>query len=192
MKDFRLLIGKYGKYYRCAVFDLKHPKILMKGNKAFEMAKKNCEKVEVKFLDGTKEKLGNLTKDGIFEVKFDCGWKSSEKIDLNNIDFEQQPINESSSDSKKYLVILNFDSDIGILFKKKFDKKNALHLKKIEKGNLDDVLDKAYMVAQEDVENEVDYQIVVEQEGIPVVFETGIITPDLDLVVRHSEEEEDL
>ena len=92
---------------------------------------------------------------------------------------------------KQYLVIVNFDIEVGIVFAKNFNEKNHLMLKKLRKGNPDEALSFAYDIAS-DVSNEMNYQIVVEQEETPVCFEAGYVTPDGDLIPQRSEEEEKL
>lgn len=91
----------------------------------------------------------------------------------------------------KFLIIMNFDRDVAILFEKKFNEKNELHLKKKMKDKVDVVLDEAYLIASE-IDNQMNYQIVVEEEEGPVVFESGFITPDGDLIPKRSEEEDSI
>jgi hypothetical protein len=106
-------------------------------------------------------------------------------------DFEFSMNEAKKEEVKKYLVILNFDRNLGILFEKYFNEKGNLHLKKNTKGTTDEVLDVTYELAFDPI-NEINYQIVVEQEESPVVFESGYITPDGDLIPKRSEEEDEL
>ena len=152
---------------RCSLLDLKTGERIY-GKEAFEKAKE----------------LGAL-------IVHCNGTDSRGEIeDIYEKDFEFS-INEAKEEVKKFLVILNFDRNLGILFEKYFNKKGNLHLKKNIKGTTDEVLDVTYELAF-DPTNEVNYQIVVEQEDSPVVFESGFITPDGDLIPKRSEEEDEL
>ena len=139
MKDYTLFIGaKEDKYYACALIDTNRAERIADDKEAIDKAIENADRVNVKMVySDNKEKTGSLTADGIFEVEFDCGNPVNDKINLKEMEIVKDgEIEESkkNDNSKKYLVVLNLDSDIGILFKKNFTKENALHLKKVKKG----------------------------------------------------------
>ena len=120
-----------------------------------------------------------VCKGGRSKVTESCG---------RTVDLERDYVFESSSDSvEKFLTILNFDRDLAITFRKKFNEDGELLLEKVDKGTCEEMLDDAY---DRQSGSEVAYLIVVDQDDVPVCFETGTVTAEGDLVANHSEEEE--